>query len=302
MALQTSSIQLPKDVVVEMIEKAQLTSTIAALSPSTPQLFRDKTHLIFNPASEAEVVDEGAQKTSYEQQFTPIEGRRVKLVTTTRVSNELQWADEDNQLEIISAITRDQTEALARAIDYVVYYNVSPKGGNALSSGSALVDTAQQINSVDGGTKDLDALADALIDYNINGIALSRKFASNLRKIRVENTGLRLYPEIPLNLKAGVLDGINAVTSNTVDASGLRDTMAGSMITNKAAAIMGDFSLIKWGMVRDITSEIIEYGDPDGGGDLKAYNQVAYRTESMLAFAILDTKGFATLTNLVASV
>ena len=26
---------------------------------------------------------------------------------------------------------------------------------------------------------------------------------------------------------------------------------------------MGDFSLIKWGMVRDLTSEIIAYGDPD---------------------------------------
>ena len=59
---------------------------------------------------------------------------------------------------------------------------------------------------------------------------------------------------------------------------------------------MGDFSLIKWGMVRDITSEIIPYGDPDQTGvDLKAHNQIAYRTEAMYSYAILDPKGIAVL-------
>ena len=59
---------------------------------------------------------------------------------------------------------------------------------------------------------------------------------------------------------------------------------------------MGDFSRIKWGMVRDITSEIIEYGDPDNtGNDLKGYNQVAYRTEAVLAYAVLDEDAFSVL-------
>ena len=59
---------------------------------------------------------------------------------------------------------------------------------------------------------------------------------------------------------------------------------------------MGDFALIKWGMVRDIWSEIIEYGDPDQTGvDLKAHNQIAFRTEAVYAYAILDPKGFAVL-------
>ena len=45
-----------------------------------------------------------------------------------------------------------------------------------------------------------------------------------------------------------------------------------------------------------MTSELIEYGDPDGiGTDLKNVNQVAYRTESMFAYAVLDSKGFAVL-------
>jgi hypothetical protein len=46
-------------------------------------------------------------------------------------------------------------------------------------------------------------------------------------------------------------------------------------------------------MVRDIWSEIIEYGDPDNtGNDL---NQIAYRTEAMYSYAILDPKGIAVL-------
>ena len=49
-------------------------------------------------------------------------------------------------------------------------------------------------------------------------------------------------------------------------------------------------------MVRDITAEVIEYGDPDNTGqDLKGYNQIAYRTEAVLAYAVLDPKAFAVL-------
>ena len=59
---------------------------------------------------------------------------------------------------------------------------------------------------------------------------------------------------------------------------------------------MGNFDMIKWGMVRDIYSEIIEYGDPDQTGvDLKANNQIAYRTESCFSYAVLDAKAFTVL-------
>ena len=45
-----------------------------------------------------------------------------------------------------------------------------------------------------------------------------------------------------------------------------------------------------------VAGEVIEYGDPDNTGqDLKGYNQVAYRTEAVLAYAVLDPKAFAIL-------
>lgn len=289
MALQTTNIVLPREVVVDTINKAKGISTIAQLSPSTPQLFRDETHLIFNPSSEAEVVAEGAAKSAYTQTLSPVEGKRVKLVTTTRVSDELRWADEDAKTDIIQHIIDDQAEALARAIDYVIYHAVNPKTGAVLSGYTSLITGATAVTSDTDESKNIDKLADALIDYTINGLALSREFASALRKIRVANTGQRLYPEIPLSLNAGTVDGIPAVTSNTVDG-----VLATS--TTGVRAIMGDFSTIKWGMVRDLKSELIEYGDPDGSGtDLKSVNQVAYRTESMFAYALLDPAAFAYL-------
>ena len=144
--------------------------------------------------------------------------------------------------------------------------------------------------ATDDRIADIDSLAEAVSDeYDINGIALSKTMANELRKIRVPSTGQRFYPEIPINLQVGNLDGIPAATSGTVN---------GRLITPATGilAFLGDFRLIKWGMVRDIWSEIIEYGDPDNTGkDLKGVNQIAYRTEAMYSYAILDPKGIAVL-------
>jgi hypothetical protein len=54
MANDTSKVKLPHKVVTSIINKAKDTSTIAALSPSTPQTFSDTTYIVFNPTTEAE--------------------------------------------------------------------------------------------------------------------------------------------------------------------------------------------------------------------------------------------------------
>ena len=289
MANDTSKVVLPKSVVTTLLNKAKDTSTIAALSPSVPQKFDDQTYLVFNPTAEAEVVAEGAKKGAYDISTSPIVAKRAKVVTTTRVSDELTWADEDNQLEIIENILADQTAAIGRALDYIVYHAVNPKDGGTLSGYTALTAGAKAVTATDSPVDDIDSLTDKLVDYDINGFALSRSFASDLRKLRVPSTGMRLYPEIPLSLNVGNIDGIPAAVSGTVNGK-LAST------ATKVLAIMGDFSVIKWGMVRDMYSEIIEYGDPDNTGvDLKGSNQVAYRTEAVLAYAVLDPTAFAVL-------
>ena len=289
MAMDTSKIKLPAEVTQAIINKVGNTSTIAALSPSTPQLFLNEDYMVFNGAAEAEVVAEGQKKSSYEQTASYITGKKFKVQCTTRVTEELKWADEDNRLKIISSIQEDQTKAIARALDYVIYHAINPKSGTKLSGYDALTANAVTVTDSEDDIANVDALADAVNEYEINGVALSRTWASRLRKLRVPATGMRFYPEIPINLAAGTLDGIPAATSTTVD--GVRATEA-----TKVLGIMGDYSLIKWGMIRDIWAEVIQYGDPDQTGvDLKAHNQIAYRTEAMFSYAVLDPKAFAVL-------
>lgn len=289
MAMDTSKIKLPAEVTQAIINKVGNTSTIAALSPSTPQLFLNEDYMVFNGAAEAEVVAEGQTKSSYEQPASYITGKKFKVQCTTRVTEELKWADEDNRLEIISSIQEDQTKAIARALDYVIYHAINPKSGTKLNGYDALTANAVTVTDSGDDIANVDALADAVNEYEINGVALSRTWASRLRKLRVPATGMRFYPEIPINLAAGTLDGIPAATSTTVD--GAKATTA-----TKVLGIMGDYSLIKWGMIRDIWAEVIQYGDPDQTGvDLKAHNQIAYRTEAMFSYAVLDPKAFAVL-------
>lgn len=289
MAMDTSKIKLPAEVTRAIINKVGNTSTIAALSPSTPQLFLNEDYMVFNGAAEAEVVAEGQTKSSYEQTASYITGKKFKVQCTTRVTEELKWADEDNRLEIISSIQEDQTKAIARALDYVIYHAINPKSGTNLSGYDALTANAVAVTDSGDDIANVDALADAVNEYEINGVALSRTWASRLRKLRVPATGMRFYPEIPINLAAGTLDGIPAATSTTVD--GVKATTA-----TKVLGIMGDYSLIKWGMIRDIWAEVIQYGDPDQTGvDLKAHNQIAYRTEAMFSYAVLDPNAFAVL-------
>lgn len=289
MAMDTTKIKLPVEVTQAIINKVGNTSTIAALSPSTPQLFLNEDYIVFNGAAEAEVVAEGQTKNSYEQTATSITGKKFKVQCTTRVTEELKWADEDNRLEIISSIQEDQTKAIARALDYVIYHAINPKSGEKLSGYDALTAKAASVQDSGDDIANVDALADAVNEYEINGVALSRTWASRLRKLRVPATGMRFYPEIPINLAAGTLDGIPAATSTTVD--GKKATTP-----TKVLGIMGDYSLIKWGMIRDIWAEVIQYGDPDQTGvDLKAHNQIAYRTEAMFSYAVLDPMAFAVL-------
>ena len=123
----------------------------------------------------------------------------------------------------------------------------------------------------------------------------SRVFANTLRKLRVTANGARQFPEIPLSLNAGTIDGIPASTSTTVE--GEYATAATNVL-----AFMGDFTTIRWRLVRPITAEVIPYGDPDNTGiDLAGSNQVAYRSEAVFSYAILDPKAIAVLKTATAS-
>ncbi len=252
----------------------------------TPQLFLDKDYMVFTGNSEAEVVAEGAQKSSYEETLTPVVGKRFKVQTTTRLSNELQWADDDAKLEIISKIQADQAAAMGRVLDYVVYHAFDPKKKTTLEGFNALAKTAVGVPATDDRVADIDSLAEAVSDeYDINGIALSKTMANELRKIA-----------FPPPASASTRRSRSASRSATSTASRpprpARSTAGSSPRRPASSPSSATSASSSGGMVRDIWSEIIEYGDPDNTGkDLKGVNQIAYRTEAMYSYAILDPKG-----------
>ena len=195
MALQTTNVTLPTSVALAIVEKAKDTSTIAALFPAdTINGFLDDKYNVFTGAAEADVVAEGAKKSGYEQTVTHVEGKRFTVQVTIRVSKQLQWADEADQLKILDAIQADQANAIGRALDIVVYHALNPKTGTALDGYTALDTTAAQVTAGKDEIANIDALAAAVQDWDINGIALSRTWAAKLRTLRTSTTGSRLYP------------------------------------------------------------------------------------------------------------
>lgn len=287
--IDTTKITLPKEVAQGIINKARDTSVIQTLSSATPMMFKDMSHILFTKEPEAEFVGEGKEKGNANAEFKPVPGSIHKAQVTVRLTDEVKWADEDSQIGIIDAIIDASSAAVGRALDYGVLHAINPATGAAVDGMDALTAGAAVVNATADASADLDALVEKVNeDYEVSGVALSKAFANSLRKIRIKNTGLRMYPEIPLNLKTGVVDGIAAATSSTVNGK-LAST------PTKVLAILGDFGLIKWGIVRDLGLEIIETGDPDGLGDLKRLNQIAYRTEVVYSWAVLDPKGFAVL-------
>lgn len=287
--ITTGKITLPKEVAKGVVKKASDESVIQALSPSTPQMFKDVEHILFTKEPEAEFVGEGVAKSPAEGEFTPVPAEIHKAQVTIRMSEEVKWADEDNQLEIVDSLVEAGGRALARALDYGGIHGINPLTGTAVSGMSHITTGAKPVTATSDPSTDLDSLVEAVNEeFDVTGIALSKGYANSLRKLRVPNTMARLYPEIPINLKVGNLDGIDAATSGTVNGR-LAQTATGVL------AVLGDWSMFKWGIVRDLGMEVIETGDPDGQGDLKRLNQISYRMEMVYAWAILYPAAFSVL-------
>ena len=291
-AATTSDIFIPNQLIPGIVEKMQQESVIMSLAQSAPQLFNpDKNYVVFTQEPEAEYVGEGEAKSPSDFAFTPVKASLHKVQTTVRLTNEVEWADEDNRLQLMEHLLASLTRSIGRAVDYGMLHAINPLTQQVLTSlqTNALTLTANQVTATGDIQADLDALPDSVIaNYQVNGIALDRAFANEIRKLRVEATGAKMYPEVNLSLQPGTLDGIRAVTSGNVGGAALGATTG-------VKAIIGDWSLVKWGMARQLGVERIEYGDPDGLGDLKRYNQVAFRVEAAFSWAVLDPLGFAVL-------
>ena len=56
------------------------------------------------------------------------------------------------------------------------------------------------------------------------------------------------------------------------------------------------------GVAVAVPVELIEFGDPDGQGDLKRQNQIALRMEVVYGWGVMDLDGFSVVRDAVANV
>lgn len=276
-----------------ILDKAADSSVISKLSPSTPQLFLTTNYQRFTSDVEAEFVDEGGNKGSQKLTFDTVQTVRKKAQVTLRFTQEAEFADTDQRRGMLTAMQSKMGAALARALDYAVIHGLNPVTKTALTGVSPLATAANQATVSKDAVKDIDALPNAIIEagYIPNAIALDPKYANTLRQIRGGSENARVFPEINLDPRqTSNVAGYTAAVSGTVSADRLAlDTATG------VQALMGDYSLIKWGIVRDMALKRIDYGDPDGQGDLQRMNEFAVRVECIYQWAVLDPKAFTVL-------
>lgn len=300
----TGNITLPKNIADGMFKKTITGSAVVALSGAEPQKFGEVTHMTLTGRPRAEYVAEGADKGHTTTTFGTKVVTPHKVQVTQRFNEEVLWADEDYQLGVLSTLADEGGVALARALDLGVFHGINPATGAVIASIVAGDRIATTTNSVEITTATLttpdtvlEAAAGLVIadGYVPNGIAFDPSYAWTVATARYSD-GRKKYPELGFGVDVSSFEGLRASTSSTV--SGTPEASANTNVK----AIVGDWSLLRWGVQKTVPVELIRYGDPDGQGDLKRKNQVALRLEVVYGWGVMDLDGFATVKDAVANV
>jgi len=297
-----AQVLLPRNIADGMIQQTRTLSTVAKLSGSEPQRFGKTDYITFNDFPKAEFVEEGADKASTSGAFGSVTSKPHKAQVTMRFNQEVKWADEDYQLNVLTQLAGAGQVALSRALDLGLYHRINPLTGTVIAAWDNYVTAST--NRVEIATADADADLRAAVglllnrptSWGVNGVAIDPKFAWALANLQTKNadgspSGTQRYPNLGFGTDVTNILGINAAQGNTV--SGTPEAA-----DTKVRAIVGDFqSGIRWGVQRELPVELIEHGDPDGQGDLKRKNQIALRLEIVYGwyvfadrFAVIEDK------------
>lgn len=267
---------------------------LAALATSDPELKTGSTDFFtFTGTPKAQLVGEGVNKESADGKPTKVTAKTYKVQLTYRFSDEVLYADEDYQTQVVDNLVANIATALSRAVDLLAIHGVNPATGNVASQITDYFtkggNGVHRVTSTSDEGADLDTAAADLqgSGYIATGIAFDPTFAGQLARQK-DSQGRKLYPELGFGFGFDNFQGLQAASSDTV--SGRNELSSATL-----KALMGDFGAFKWGIARSVPLETIQYGDPDGNGDLKQTNEIAIRAESYIAFAIMDGAAFVTI-------
>lgn len=287
-----SMANMPEELITDIFSKVQGHSSLAKLATQIPVPFVGAEEMVFSMDDEVSIVGEGENKPPHDAKFESVTIRPVKFVYQHRLTDEFVSMAEEQQLPYLQAFTDGFAKKIARGLDIAAMHGINPKDGADASF--------KATNSFDGLVTNLVTYAAATVDVNVDdavalvgadngvvtGLALSPAAGAAMSKIKVN--GVAQYPEFRFGQNPNAFYGMGSDVNGTVSVTG---TATGA-VTDQI--ILGDFqNAFKWGYAKNIPLEVIQYGDPDGLGDLKRKNQIVLRTEAYIGWGILDADSFA---------
>ena len=260
-------------------------SSLAKLSAQEPLPFVGKDIFTFNFVNDVSIVGESAQKPVGDGTVATVAMQPVKVVYGMRVSNEFMYAAEEYQMSIMQAFADGFAKKLGSALDKMAILGINPAteeassiiGDNCFANKVTDNVVTYAAATADTNIDDAVALVEAR-EYACNGAVISPKMRGALAALTAD--GARKYPEFAFGGCPNTLGAMNLDSNAALGAD--------------VYALVGDFAdCFRWGIAKELPLDVIEYGDPDGNGDLKRYNQVYLRSEAFIGWAIMNPFAFA---------
>lgn len=291
--ITNTSVPFQPETVTEILSKVKGHSTLAKLCGATPIPFAGMETFVFTMDGEATIVGEGQKKPAGDAGLKPVTIRPIKFIYQHRVTDEFLHITDEKRLPYMKTFTDGAAKKMARALDIAAFHGVNPYSGQVSGNvGDNNFDTAVVKTLTFNASTPDDDIDDAVSlvqqdDGETNGIAMSAAFGAALGKMKT-TAGTAIYPEYrfggnPASFAGGIESDVNTTVGFNAGAD---------------EAIVGDFkNAFKWGYAENVKFEIIQFGDPDGLGDLKQSNQVVLRMEMYIGWGILDPDSFARIVN-----
>lgn len=285
----TSAALFSPELVKSMFSKVKGHSSLAKLSGSVPVPFAGIDMFVFTMDGEASIVGEGTNKPAGKAGISKVSMKPIKFVYQHRVTDEFVKLSEEKQLPYLESFADGFAKKIARALDIAAFHGVNPAdnvasdavGNNCFDKAVTSIVTYSEFipdDNIDSAVAPIQS-ADGIV----TGVAMSPVFGSALGKMKTKDSNLPIYPEFRFGANPATFGGLASDINNTVSFGQSQDR-----------AIVGDFAnMFKWGYAEQIPLEIIEYGDPDGQGDLKRTNEIVLRSEAYIGWGILDKTSFA---------
>lgn len=287
--ITTSSSHFPSELTTQIFNKVAGHSTLAKLCGASPMPFAGTDTFVFTMDGEASIVGEGGNKPAGEADFATVTMKPIKFVYQHRLTDEFVYLAEEKQVPYLAAFSDGFAKKMARALDIASIHGVNPADGNISATVGNNCFEKKVTNIIDYDSAKPDDNIDSavapiqLADGIITGIAMAPAFGEALGAMKNGSSKQPLYPEFRFGNNPGNFGGMMSDINNTI-----------SFGQSKNKAIVGDFTnAFKWGYAEELPLEIIQFGDPDGQGDLKRMNQIVLRSEAYIGWGILDAKSFA---------